>query len=239
VGPLAPTDVTATSGLASITVSWGAPASNGARITGYRATASPGGASCTSTGTSCVVGGDPGTPYTVSVVALSAAGASPASASSNAVTPTELTVPAAPPVTNLPLEMPDGPVSSAAPGGKLKMSGRGYAPFSVVTLAVYSEPTVLGTVTADANGAFETEIDVPDNLSLGEHSFVAAGVDKNGKFRALRLDLTVAETTADTGKGTDKDKDKTLPVTGSAVLWMIVAGCASVATGVAMRRIVR
>jgi titin len=146
------------------------------------------------------------------------------------VTPIELTVPSSAPVTDLPLGTPDGPVTSAAPGGKLKMSGRGYAPFSVVTLAVYSEPTVLGTVTADANGAFETEIDVPDNLSLGKHSFVAAGVDKNGNFRALRLDLTVAETPAG-------DDGKKLPVTGSAVLWMIVAGFASVVTGTALRRL--
>jgi hypothetical protein len=174
-----------------------------------------------------VVGGEAGVSYTFSVVALSAAGASPSSASSNAVSPTELTVPTAPPVTDLPLETPDGPITSAAPGGKLKMSGSGYAPFSVITLAVYSEPTVLGTVTADADGAFETEVDVPDDLPLGKHSFVAAGVDKNGKFRALRLDLTVAEPSADT---------TALPVTGSAILWMFVAGFASVVTGVAVRR---
>lgn len=229
MAPLAPTGVTAAADLASITVSWNESADNGAQITAYRATASPGGASCTSSGTRCVVGGDAGTSYSVSVVALSATGTSPASASSNAVTPTQLTVPSAPPVTDLPLETPDGPITSAAPGGKLRMSGSGYAPFSVVTLAVYSKPTVLGTVTTDANGAFETEIDVPDNLSLGEHSFVAAGVDKNGKFRALRLDLTVAETS-------DAEKEK-LPVTGSAVLWLIVAGFASVVTGVATRRL--
>jgi len=208
-------------------VSWNAPPGNGAAITGYRATVSPGGATCTSSGTSCVVGGDPGTSYTVSVVALSAAGASPSSASSNAATPEELPVPAAPPAASQPLEMPDGPVSSAAPGGRLKMSGRGYAPFSVVTLAVYSEPTVLGTVTADAEGAFETEVEVPENLSLGTHSFVAAGVDKNGRFRALRLDLTVAESS---------DDDAGLPVTGSAVLWLVVAGFASVVSGVTLRR---
>ncbi|MEU4244080.1 hypothetical protein [Actinoplanes sp. NPDC026619] len=229
VTPQAPTGVSATAGLASITVSWNAPAANGAVITGYRATAFPGGASCTSTGASCVVGGDAGTSYTVSVVAVSAAGDSPSSASSNAVTPTELTVPNAPPVTNLPLEMPDGPVTSAAPGGKLKMSGRGYAPFSVITLAVYSKPTVLGTVTADADGAFETEVDVPDNLSVGTHSFVAAGVDKSGKFRALRLDLPIAKSSTGT----------TLPTTGSALLWLFVAGFASVVTGVAVRRLAR
>ncbi|GID27805.1 fibronectin type III domain-containing protein [Paractinoplanes brasiliensis] len=230
VVPDAPTGVTATAGLNSITVSWNPPADNGAVITGYRATATPGGASCTSTGTSCVVGGDTRNAYTFRVVALSAAGESRNSMSSNPVTPNELTVPAAAPVTDLPLETPDGPVTSAARGGRLKMAGNGYAPFSVITLAVYSEPTILGTVTADADGAFETEIDVPEGLSLGTHSFVAAGVDKNGKFRALRLDLTVAEA-ADTGA--------TLPVTGAAVLWLAVAGFVTVGAGVVTRRLAR
>lgn len=227
--PGAPTGVSASAGLASITVSWNPPAANGAVITGYRATASPGGASCFTTGaTSCVVGGAAGTSYTISVVALSAAGTSPASASSNAAVPTELTVPTTPPDTSEPLVTPDGPITSAAPGGTLTMSGSGYAPFSEVTLAVYSEPRVLGTVTADENGAFETEIQVPDGLSLGKHSFVAAGVDKNGNFRALRLDLTVAETV---------DDNASLPVTGPATLWMIVAGFAAVITGAALRRV--
>jgi titin len=144
------------------------------------------------------------------------------------VVPTDLSVPTEPPATSEPLVTPDGPITSAAPGGTLKMSGSGYAPYSEVTLAVYSEPRVLGTVTADGNGAFETEIQVPDGLSLGKHSFVAAGVDKNGKFRALRLDLTVAK--AAEGK-------ETLPVTGAATLWLFVAGVAAVGGGIAMRRV--
>ncbi|MEU4240738.1 hypothetical protein [Actinoplanes sp. NPDC026619] len=142
------------------------------------------------------------------------------------MTPTALIVPASAPDTDLPLEMPGGAVSSAAPGSSLTMSGSGYAPFSEVTLAVYSTPRVLGKVTADSEGAFETSIAVPDDLTLGTHSFVAAGVDENGEFRALRLDLTVAASS----------DDGLLPVTGAAVLWVIVAGFASVVTGVTMRR---
>jgi fibronectin type III domain protein len=224
VVPLAPTGVSATAGVASITISWSAPASNGANITGYRATASPGGNVCSTSGaTTCVVGGTAGTAYTISVVALSDAGPSAASASSSAVTPTELTVPSSAPDTSLPLETPDGPITSTSPGATLRMSGTGYAPFSQVTLAVYSEPRVLGTITADEDGAFDTEIDVPSDLS-GKHSFVAAGVDMNGDFRALRLDLTVSAS------------DGSLPVTGTATLWMIVAGFATVMTGVTVRR---
>ncbi|MET0422451.1 MAG: fibronectin type III domain-containing protein, partial [Actinoplanes sp.] len=231
--PLAPSGVTVSAGVSSITVSWSAPTANGAKITGYRATASPGPATCTTSGTSCVLGGASGTAYTVSVVALSAAGSSP-SASSSSVTPTAPPVSDTVPATDLPLETPDGETPRPTPGGTMTISGDGYAPFSTVTLAVYSTPTVLGTATADGDGKFTATITVPPGLSMGKHSFVAAGVDENGNPRALRLDLTVAPA------GEDGDGDGgSLPVTGSPVLWMLVAGFASILTGVALRRIRR
>ena len=52
--PGAPTGVTAVAGNASATVSWTAPANGGATITGYTVTASPGGATATTTGATTV-----------------------------------------------------------------------------------------------------------------------------------------------------------------------------------------
>jgi len=76
--PGAPTAVTATAGDGQVTVSWTAPASQGtSAITSYTATASPGGASCTSTSTSCVITGlANGTTYSVTVTASNVIGAS-------------------------------------------------------------------------------------------------------------------------------------------------------------------
>src|SRR5262249_5889459 len=52
--PNAPTLTAATPGNGTVTVSWNAPASNGGSpITSYTATASPGGASCSTVGLSC------------------------------------------------------------------------------------------------------------------------------------------------------------------------------------------
>ena len=95
--PGAPTNVTARPGNARVTVRWHAPASDGgAAITGYTATASGGGHTCTTTGAlSCVVTGlTNGTSYTFTVTATNSVGTGPASAASNAATPAA--VPGAP-----------------------------------------------------------------------------------------------------------------------------------------------
>jgi titin len=216
-------------GYSTIEVSWTASAGNGVAITGYRASASPGPATCTTTGaTNCVLGGTPGTAYTVSVVALSAGGESPASAPSGSVMPASPPVSSTPPDTDLPLDTGDGPISTAAPGQAIVLKGDGYAPYSAVTLAIYSSPRVLGTAIADGSGAFEQSVTVPEGLATGTHSLVAAGVGTDGLPRALRLDVTVASSSSGT-----------LPITGPAVLWLFVGGFALTIAGVAMRVVKR
>jgi hypothetical protein len=88
--PGAPTNVSALAGNQQATVSWTAPSSNGgSEITGYTVTASPGGATCTTTGaTSCSVTGlTNGTAYTFTVTATNSSGTSSSSSASAAVTP--------------------------------------------------------------------------------------------------------------------------------------------------------
>ena len=89
--PGAPTGVTAAPGNLSALVSWSAAAANGSAISGYTATSSPGGKTCTTAGTSCTVTGlTNGTSYTFTVRATNAVGTGPASAASSAVTPSPL-----------------------------------------------------------------------------------------------------------------------------------------------------
>ncbi len=87
--PGAPTAARATAGLLRATVTWKAPTDTGGGITGYTATASPGGASCTTTGAlTCTITGLLNTKaYTVTVAARSAGGTGAASAKSAAVRP--------------------------------------------------------------------------------------------------------------------------------------------------------
>ena len=92
--PGAPTGVTATPGNARATVAWHAVVAAPA-VTGYTATAAPGGATCTTTGAlTCTIAGlTNGTSYFVSVTATNTDGSGPPSAVA-AVTPA--TVPGAP-----------------------------------------------------------------------------------------------------------------------------------------------
>jgi hypothetical protein len=100
VVPGAPTGVSATAGSAKATVTWVAPSSSGdSLITGYSVVASPGGITVGAPAgaiTATFTGLTPGVAYTFKVAATDSAGAGPVSASSNSVTPTPPTVPAAP-----------------------------------------------------------------------------------------------------------------------------------------------
>jgi len=99
--PGAPTNLTTSVGDGSTTVSWSAPSSTGgAPITSYTVTAEPGGITCVTTTTSCVVLGlTNGTTYTYTVTATNSAGTSASSAVSPGSTPA--TTPGAPTISQV------------------------------------------------------------------------------------------------------------------------------------------
>ncbi|WP_203843768.1 fibronectin type III domain-containing protein [Winogradskya humida] len=214
----APTSVTATAGIASITVSWAAVPG----ATGYTATARPGPATCTSTGTSCVLGGVAGTSYTVTVTANVAGGSSPASGPSNAVTPKSPDVPAAPPA-EVPttLTTDKGKIGLAAPGQQITVIGTGFAPRSTATVILYSTPITLGTVVTDADGSFSVPVTIPAGLDPGDHTFLASGVNPAGATRQMALPVTVAPTsTGSTGDGSDS-QNTTIPVPANGLITLL------------------
>jgi hypothetical protein len=86
ITPAPPASATATPAAGSLAVTWTAPAWNGgSAVTSYRATASPGGASCTAASTACTITGlSNAVTYTVSVTATNSAGVGPATAAAPA-----------------------------------------------------------------------------------------------------------------------------------------------------------
>ena len=192
--PAAPTSVTAVADESSILVSWHAPIS-GTAVGSYRVSASPGSATCTTTGLSCVLGGVAGTSYTITVTALSPGGAAGAVASVSTAPVAAPAVPASPPNSPLVLATDKGTDTTAVPGEEIVVSGNGFLPYSTVSIVVYSTPIVLGTVTTDGAGAFSTAVTVPADLEAGAHSLVAYGVDPAGAAHSLQLDITVAAAT--------------------------------------------
>jgi hypothetical protein len=91
--PAAPTNVSATAGNASVTLTWTAPSNNGgSAITGYVITPLSGSAVSVGNVTSDTVSGlTNGTIYTFTVAAINTVGIGPSSAASNSVTPVKAT----------------------------------------------------------------------------------------------------------------------------------------------------
>jgi len=144
--PAAPTNVTATAGNASAALTWTAPPNGGSTITKYTVTRYVDGVA---NGTTTSAGSPPasaltitgltnGTTYTFTVTAENAVGTGPASALSNAVTPTTPAVPGAPTNVTATAGNKSATVSWTAPPA-------GSSPITGYTITTYVGSTVQKT----------------------------------------------------------------------------------------------
>ena len=170
--PGAPTAITTDGDSVSgdqATIGWTAPVDNGGSlITGYTVTASPGGATCTTTGaTSCAVTGlSASGSYTFRVTATTAeATSSPSSASRST---TILTYPSAPAVT--------APSSNADTSNTTPTFSGTAEPGSLVTVLV--DGSSIGTTTADGSGTWT--LTPSSAIPQSTHTFQATQTDTNG-----------------------------------------------------------
>jgi alpha-L-fucosidase len=65
-------------------------------------------------------------------------------------------------------------------GDTLGVTGFNWLPDSDVLLQLFSTAVNLGTAHTDGDGAFSTEVTIPANTSVGEHTIRATGQDLNG-----------------------------------------------------------
>jgi fibronectin type 3 domain-containing protein len=153
--PNAPTLNTATAGNGKVVMAWAAPTSNGGRpITGYTATASPGGATCSTTSLGCTITGlTNGTTYTVSVTAKNVIGSGPAS---NALTATPVTVPGAPTLTGAAAGDSQISLTWTAPGSNGGSAITGYTVTATPGGFTCATPTLGCTIGGLTNGTSYT-----------------------------------------------------------------------------------
>ncbi len=78
-------------------------------------------------------------------------------------------------------------------------------PNSEVTFTLYSDPVVLGTVTAGADGTATLVFDLPAGTTLGRHEIVTTGINSFGvaDSSTVILNVTSCATTGGTGTGND------------------------------------
>ncbi|MDQ1684890.1 MAG: hypothetical protein QOC82_1627 [Frankiaceae bacterium] len=177
--PGAPTNVTATRGNASATVSWTAPASTGgSAITSYTVRSSSGTAVTVDGNTlsTTVTGLTNGTSYTFTVTAANAAGTGPASAPSNAVTPA--TVPGAPTGASATAGDASATVSWTAPASN---GGAAVTSYTVLasngTTTTVSGTTLSATVTGLTNGtAYTFTVSATNSVGAGPASAASNSV---------------------------------------------------------------
>ncbi|UFU05293.1 putative Ig domain-containing protein [Ruania halotolerans] len=89
----------------------------------------------------------------------------------------------------------DGVPAETTVGQEITVTGTGFAAGAPVTLGMYSEPTALGSATADDSGVFTATVVIPD--TLGEHLVVAAGVSESGDVQFLTAPTTVSPVPTD------------------------------------------
>lgn len=93
------------------------------------------------------------------------------------------------------------PGDTVAQGGTLRFTAGGFAPGESVTATVYSDPIVIGTVAADADGVVTFAWAVPENFPAGEHTLELVG-EISG---TVEITFTVSES------GTDDDDEEPAP----------------------------
>ncbi len=76
---------------------------------------------------------------------------------------------------------------------KVKFSGYGFAPGSIIKVWLFSDPVSLKQVIADENGSFAGRAVVPAKIPFGQHTVQLNGLTKEGVIRTLSMGVVLAE----------------------------------------------
>jgi hypothetical protein len=73
----------------------------------------------------------------------------------------------------------------------VEFSGQGFAPGSMVKIWLFSEPTELSEVLADASGNFVGRALIPEGTPVGEHTIQLNGLTKDGQLRSVAIGVVI------------------------------------------------
>ena len=82
-------------------------------------------------------------------------------------------------------------------GESVSFGGNGFMPGTIASIWLFSDPTMLGEVTIDADGSFSGNTEALDAaIATGEHTIQIQGVGEDGFIRSANLGVVVAEPAA-------------------------------------------
>jgi hypothetical protein len=73
----------------------------------------------------------------------------------------------------------------------VQFQGNGFAPGSIIKVWLFSDPTSISDVIADASGNFSSSAQLPANIPNGEHTVQLNGLSKDGQIRSVALGVLV------------------------------------------------
>jgi hypothetical protein len=117
--------------------------------------------------------------------------------------------------------------ATATPGAKITKVFTGFQPFEEVTLVLHSDPVVLGTFTADADGVVTAEFTLPAGTAVGTHHLVLDG--NMGTHYSETIVVAAGTTTASSGSLAYTGANVGLPLALGAGL-LVAGGGALVVT---------
>jgi LPXTG-motif cell wall-anchored protein len=111
------------------------------------------------------------------------------------------------------------------------VSGTGLEPNFEATIEFNSVTVVVGTVTTDATGSFETQVTIPEDATPGPHTITVV-CDSAGNISSTDVTVSSGITPTSTPGGP-------LPTTGSDIEPLLVAAGIALLVGIALVVIAR
>jgi hypothetical protein len=107
----------------------------------------------------------------------------------------------------------------------IRIAGSGFAPNSMATVWLFSDPVKLGEIQADANGGFADLFAIDTSIPLGDHTIQINGQHTDGSVRTVAMGVSVfgedfapEEVITDAVGQTDSDSNQALGVIGAVGL---------------------